>query len=394
MGYSHVPNLVCRKPGADLLMKILLFANTDWYLYNFRLPLAQALRECGHEVVLVSPSGKFVPRLEEAGFRHVPLPLSRGGANPFEDLATIIRLIRLYSVEKPQIVHHFTVKCVLYGSLAAHLCGVKGILNAITGLGYVFVGKGSKASLVRFFVRSMYRIFLRGSRVIFQNPDDRATFIAFNLVHPQQTHLIEGSGVDTLRFSPTPDPGGTVLVVLPARMLWDKGVAEFVQAASLLKAQGVTARFALVGDSDPGNPAAVPLSQLKEWEKDGIVEWWGWQDDMLSVYHAASIVCLPSYREGLSRTLVEAAACGRPLVASDVPGCRGILYNGENGWLTPVRDPAKLAEAIYKLVMDPEMRKRMGMRGRQLVGERFSIQRIIAETLAVYDSLEIDGRTS
>ena len=374
-------------------MKILLFANTDWYLFNFRLSLAQALRAAGHTIVLVSPPGKYIGNLQAAGFRWIEFPLSRRGTNPLFEIKTIARLRQLYRQEKPNIVHHFTIKCVLYGSLAARLAGVKGIINAITGLGYVFIGSNQQANRLLFMVKGLYWLALRNTRVIFQNEDDRALFQEMGLVNPAQCNLIAGSGVDTQRFKPTPEPEGIPLIVLPARLLWDKGVGEFVEAARLLRSQGIPARFVLVGDTDPDNPAGVPDQQLHDWQTEGVVECWGWQENMSLVYECANIVCLPSYREGLPRTLVEAAACGRSLVAADVPGCREIVHNAENGLLVPVRDVQALAAAVKTLVLIPGMRQEMGIRGRAMVEKSFSVEKVVSETLQVYRGLGLTEET-
>jgi len=378
-------------------VKIILFANTEWYLYTFRLSLAQALRGKGHEVVLVSPPGKYSRRLEEAGFRWISFPLSRRGANPLAELATIWRLRNLYRTEKPDIVHHFTIKCVLYGSLAARLAGVHihRIINAITGLGFVFIDQGWQAGGRRGLVKLLYRIALKNTQVVFQNEDDRRLFLEMGLVTEAQVCLIPGSGVDIARFGLAPasaeaavllQPAAPVLVVLPARMLWDKGVGEFVEAARILKGQGIAARFALVGDTDPHYPACVPEKQLNEWQSSGIVEWWGWQEDMPAVYRQADIVCLPSYREGLPRTLVEAAACGRALVATDVPGCRSIVRPGQNGLLAPVRDAKALAGALCTLILDAGLRQKMGCCGREIAVREYSLERVLGDTLLLYQA--------
>jgi glycosyltransferase involved in cell wall biosynthesis len=383
-------------------VKIILFANTEWYLFNFRLSLAQALRSEGHEVVLVSPPGKYSHRLEEAGFRWISFPLSRRGTNPLAELATIWRMRNLYRVEKPDIVHHFTIKCVLYGSLAAHVAGIhiRKVINAITGLGFVFIGRGWREGGLRWLVKGLYRVALKNTQVVFQNEDDRALFYELGLVTENQVCLIPGSGVDITRFVVKPTaaeatgPTRTalpVVVVLPARMLWDKGVREFVEAARILKGQGVSARFALVGDTDPNYPACVPEQQLNEWQSSGIVEWWGWQEDMPAVYSRADIVCLPSYREGLPRTLAEAAACGRALVATDVPGCRSIVRQGENGLLVPVRDGKALAEALCILILDADLRQKMGRCGREIVMREYSTERVLGETLLLYKSRAVSG---
>jgi glycosyltransferase involved in cell wall biosynthesis len=376
-------------------VKILLFANTDWYLYNFRLALVQALCERGDEVVLVSPDGPYGPRMQEMGIRWLRFPLARRNLNPLLEGITILRLARLYRCERPELVHHFTVKCVLYGSLVSRLLGIRSVVNSVTGLGYIFTeGNGSPPKYggsgrrwLQKIVKLFYRILLRRTYVIFQNPDDQAVFIQNGLIDPQRAALIRGSGVDILRFSPRPEEEGLPVVILPARLLWDKGVAEFVQAAHLLRAEGIQARFALVGDSDPENPSSVPLAQIQEWEREAVIEWWGWVEDMAEAYAKAHIVCLPSYREGLPKTLIEAAACSRPIVASDVPGCREVVRHGTNGLLVPSHDPFALADAVRLLVKNPSLRQKMGTRGRDIAVKEFSTAQIISQTLSVYQSL-------
>jgi glycosyltransferase involved in cell wall biosynthesis len=370
-------------------MKILLFANTDWYLYNFRLPLARCLREQGNEVVLMSPSGEYSSRLEQAGFHWIPFDFEVDGMNPMRELGVIISLVRLYRKEQPEIVHHFTVKCVLYGSLAARIVGVRGIINAVTGLGYLFIGRGLKASLLRQIAIALYRIALHNTQVIFQNPDDQEAFISLGLAGSQQCILIRSSGIDMQRFQVTPEPDGIPMVLLAGRMLWDKGVGEFIDAARILLQEGVKARFVLVGGGYPGNPASISDDQLKLWQSEGGVEWWGWREDMADVYARSSVVCLPSYREGLPRSLAEAAACGRPLVATDVPGCREIVRGGENGLLVPVRNASALAAALRSLLSDPELRHRMGARSREIALASVSEEHVIGETLKVYNSFDL-----
>jgi len=374
-------------------LKILYFANTDWYLYNFRLNLARAMRDRGHEVVLMSPPGEYVEQIESEGFRWVSLPLSRKGTNPLVEFGRIQRIADVYQKEKPDLVHHFTVKCVTYGSLAAHRAGVPHVVNAITGLGSVFVGDSLSTRVLRLIVSGLYRRAMNNTEVIFQNPDDMNLFLKLGLVHPEQSVLIRGSGIDIDQFTPMPEPEkNTPLVVLPARMLWNKGIGEFVEAAHILQEQGVRARFALVGVADSGNPAAVSLVQLGEWQKEGVVEWWGWQEDIKVVFAMAHIVCLPSYRGGVPRVLAEAAACTRALVTTDVPGCREIVKDGENGLLVPARDAAALAEALKKLILNPSLRRQMGEKGREFVEKEFSNQQVVGGTLAVYDRLLASGR--
>jgi glycosyltransferase involved in cell wall biosynthesis len=368
-------------------VKILMFANTDWYLYNFRLAHAQALRARGDEVILVSPDGSYTSRIQAMGFRWLPFPLARRSLNPFNAIQAVIRLLRLYGREKPDLVHHFTVKCVLYGSLASHLLGIRSIVNSVTGLGYVFMDGGGAPRWLRSLIKLSYWLVLRHTWVIFQNPDDRTVFLQSRLVDSERVALIRGSGVDIQLFSPQPEQAGLPLVVLPGRMLWDKGVGEFVAAARALQAQGLRVRFALVGDSDNENPASVHASQLREWENEGVIEWWGWMENMNDVYAQAAIVCLPSYYgEGVPKTLIEAAACGRPIVTSDMPGCREVVRHGENGWLVPARDVNALADALNNLLTNPSLRTEMGIRSRATAEKEFSMELVISQTLAFYQA--------
>jgi glycosyltransferase involved in cell wall biosynthesis len=372
-------------------LKVLLFANTSWYLYNFRLPLANALRDLGNEVVLLTPGEEPYHHLLQAeGFHCLTIPMHRARVNPLSEVHTIWQIYQIYRYQRPDIVHHFTVKPVLYGSIAAHLIRIHRIINAVPGLGYLFSNSNFKANLLRSFTTRVYQIILRSTQVIFQNPDDRALFIQNKLVNPQQSTLIRGSGVDIDHFLPVEEPRQVPLIVLPARMLWDKGVQEFVDAAKILKAKGIQARFALVGNPDPGNPRSIPLDTLEKWNRDGSIEWWGWCEDMLAVYQAANVVCLPSYREGTPKTLIEAAACGRAIVAADVPGCREVVKNEYNGLLVPVNDSNALAAALQRLILNPEERTLMGKNGRQLAIDEFSTQRVVAETLSVYNKVGLD----
>ena len=331
-------------------MKIILFANTDWYLFNYRLTLAETFKKQGHTIILVAPDGAFSSRIRQLGFDLHTIHLSRRGINPLEELNAIRELFRIFKQEKPDILHNFTIKCVLYGSLAAHFSSIKGVINAITGLGYIFTRNNLFTQIARPIVLSLYRWLLRRTVVIFQNQADMDYFLSRKLIAERQGILIPSSGVDTNRFVPAPAKIEKDLVVLSARMLWDKGVAEFVDAARILNQSGVAARFVLVGDIDQGNPSSIPIDQLHAWEKEGVVAWWGWQDNIVDIYQRAQVICLPSYREGLAKSLIEAAACGCPLVATDIPGCREVVREGKNGFLVPLGDAASLALAVRKII--------------------------------------------
>lgn len=364
-------------------MKIILFANTDWYLYNYRLPLARALRARGDEVVLLSPPGRYGELLQKDGFRWQPFPLERKGMNPLAELLTIFRLVRVFRREKPALVHFFTIKAVLYGSIASRLAGVLRIVNAITGLGYIFSDAGP---LLRLVVTTLYRASLGGTRVIFQNPDDLDVFIQNRLISRDQAFLIPGSGVDVDVFRPSPEPDGEPVVLLAGRLLRSKGIPEFVEAARRIRGAGIRARFVIAGEPYPDNPDSIQPQELVDWQKEGVVETWGWHDDMAAVIAQASIICLPTtYKEGLPRLLIEAGACGRPVVTTDIPGCRMVVRNGENGEMIPPGDVSALVAALKSLLDNPALRQKMGRRGREIVEQEFSVNRVIARTLDVYN---------
>ena len=364
-------------------MKIIFFANTDWYLYNYRLPLARSLRSRGDEVVLLSPPGRYAELLQKEGFRWNIFQIERKGMNPFAELWTIIRLIRFFQKEKPALVHFFTIKPVLYGSIAAHLAGVPTIINAITGLGYIF---SDASSILRELVKSLYRISLKNTRVIFQNTNDIEVFIHNHLIAPDQAFLIPGSGVDVNLFHQTPEPVGEPIVILAGRLLRSKGIPEFVNAARQIRAEKISARFAIVGEPYPDNPDSIRQEELNSWQQEGVIEIWGWHDDMADVLSKISIVCLPTtYKEGLPRLLVEAGASGRPVVATDIPGCRMIVRNGENGFIVPPGDQNALLNALKILITNPGLRRSMGIRAREIVEQGFSVNQIISETFEVYN---------
>lgn len=369
--------------------RVLFVVNEAGFFLSHRLPLARAARNAGYEVHVAAPEGTGSERIRANQFPFHAIPISRKGISPFEEMRSMIALYRLYRQLLPDIVHHVTIKPVLYGGLMARLARVRAVVSAVTGLGFVFLNRGFKAKILRVGVNLAYRLALghANSYVIFQNPDDRELFVRQGLLPKRRGVLIKGSGVDMTHFVQSSEPDGLPLVILASRMLWDKGVGEFAEAAQKLRLEGVAARFVLVGASDPGNPAAVPESRLRSWHDEGVVEWWGHHDDMLEILSNAHIVCLPSYREGLPKVLIEAAACGRPIVATNVPGCREITLDGENGLLVLPRDVISLAKGLRCLIEDKELRKQFGMRSREIAVREFSIERVVDETLAVYREL-------
>lgn len=373
-------------------MKILLFANTDWYLYNFRLSLAKAIQKQGVEVVMVSPPGDYGKRLQQEGFKWIALPMERRSLNPFSEMKTIMHLAGIYRREKPDLVHHFTIKSVVYGAIAAKLSGVSSQVNAVTGLGHVFISEKMLAKVLRPMVSLLLRYSLNAvkGRLILQNNDDRLLFLGNRLIADNLIRIIRGSGVNTEKFKPLSRPQlseRNPRVLLATRLLWEKGIAEYIEAAKLVKTKDRHTEFWLGGAADSGNPASVSEDDIDAWQSEGIIKPLGYVDNIAEIMEQVDIVVLPSYREGTPKVLLEAAACGLPIVTTDVPGCREIIEDKVNGYMVPARDPVALGEAIYRLLQSAEDRAQMGQEGRRKVLEEFDENIVIKKTLDVYAEL-------
>lgn len=376
-------------------LKIIFFANTDWYLYNFRLTLALALKARDHEVLFISPPGPYGKRLEEAGCRWTPLPMERRSLNPWKESILLQHLAKLYRREQPDLAHHFTLKCVVYGALAAWIADNNlPMVGAITGLGHVFTTDTLRNQLLRPLVRNLLRFCMNRSRsrLILQNRDDQQELLKYGLVDAQNIRLIRGSGVNTQRFQPhlNPRSPGPFKVLLATRLLWEKGVGEYVTAARQLCREGLNIQFQLAGLPDSGNPASVSKQIIEEWQQQGFINILGHVDNMESLLTDIDLMVLPSYREGTPRSLLEAAACGLPIVTTDAIGCREVVEHGTNGLLVPPRDASALADAIRFLYNDPETCHRMGQAGRNKALMEFDEQIVIAQTLSVYQELVAD----
>lgn len=369
---------------------LLFLIGEDWYFWMHRLDLARAARDKGFSVIVATRVHDHALKIESEGFVLWPIGLVRGNKNPVKEFNSIVELIRLYRSEMPDIVHHIGIKPLVYGAWAARFARVPAMVSMFAGLGYVFSQNHLRARLIQRVVGQVLRMSLShpNSRVIFQNEDDRDQLVFGGIVPAHRARLIRGSGVDISMFVPEPEPEGLPVVVLASRMLWNKGVGEFVEAARIMKQRGVEVRCALMGMVDMDNPVGIPEKQLTAWHDEGVVEWWGFREDMVRVFAQAHIVTLPSYYgEGIPKVLIEAASSGRPIIATQERGCREIVHDGENGLLVPSRSPEALAEAISTLVAAPELRKKMGARGRQMVVEGFSKEKVAQETLALYQEL-------
>lgn len=356
--------------------RILMVVNAEWYFLSHRLALARMLRNRGYDVTVASGVERQQQSLiTDEGFRFVPIPIRRGELRLSAEVQTVVSLCRLYRTERPDLVYQTTIRPILYGSLAARLTGVSRVVNAVPGLGYTFSATGLRAALRRPAVAAAYRFALSGrrTRVIFQTRDDLRRFIERGLVQEERSFVVKGSGVDLDSFMPKPEPDGPPLVVLASRLLWSKGLGEFVEAARRLREKGVSCRMAIVGVPDVDNPDAVPSATLERWRDAGDVEWWGLRSDMANVLSLSAVVTLPSYYgEGLPKVLLEAAASGRPIVTTDWPGCRDTVRHGETGLLVRPRDAGDLAAALERLVRNPAERAAMGAGGRALAEREFA----------------------
>jgi glycosyltransferase involved in cell wall biosynthesis len=370
-------------------MKRLLFIVTvDWHFVSHRLFLAKSAVEAGYKVAVICHVSKHREILESNGIEVFNWNLSRGSSNIFLEIKSIIELLQTIKKFRPNIVHAVALKPVIYAAFTSFFFKFKRV-SALGGLGFVFSSNKRIAKLIRFFVVLLYYAALGGknSKVILQNNDDIKLLTHYKIIRKNNVCLIRGAGVDTTAFSPSHELKESLLVLLPARMLWDKGVGEFISAAKELKSEFPTTKFVLVGEPDMHNPESITEKQLQEWVSDSVVEWWGHMENMPKVLQQADIVCLPTYREGLPKALLEAASCEKPIVVFNVPGCREVVQNEVNGFLVPFKDQSAINNAIKDLLRSRTLRLQMGRAGRRIILEHFSQEKIAAETISVWQEL-------
>jgi glycosyltransferase involved in cell wall biosynthesis len=375
--------------------RLLMVVNVGWFFVSHRLPIAIAAKQAGYEVHIATA---LDPQLDQRtpqllashGLILHELQLTRSGTHPLELLRVFRDLLRLFDRVRPAVVHLVALKPVLLGGMAARLQRLSRVVLAVPGRGSVFSSRGVLPALRRWVVMRMYALAYRSgrSRVIVQNAEDRDYFVQRRVFAHADVRLIRGSGVNTAEFLPEAEPSGPVTVVLASRMLREKGVGDFVAAAAALRNSGVAARFVLVGDPDPGNPHSHSREELEDWVAQGAVEWWGFRADMQQVFAQSHVVCLPTYYgEGVPKVLIEAAACARPIITTNMPGCRDIVHDGHNGLLVAPRDQRALAAALQRLIGDAQLRREMGQRGRTRAEREFDLNAVIGQTLAIYREL-------
>jgi glycosyltransferase involved in cell wall biosynthesis len=370
------------------MAKVVLVANSSWYFLNFRQAFLKDLRKRGYQVILVAPEDEYHARLRAEGFTLVTVPLRRKSLNGWDDFRFLTALVRVYRRERPDLVHHYTVKCALYGTLAARLTGVPAVLNSVTGLGHLFLSRHWTMRLVRALYLPLYRAIGARAAFLFQNPDDLALFRSLGF--RGRLCLVRGSGVNTERFAPNPLPrndGQAPTILFVGRMLKEKGVYELAEAARRLREEGLSFHLLCAGGIDQGNPSAVSEAELRAWEREGCLRWLGHVDDIPTLLRCAQIAVLPSWREGLPKSLLEAGAAGLALVATDVPGCREIVEDEVSGLLVAPRDPAALAAALRRMLAEPSLRTRLGAAAVEKVRREFSQERVHEATAEIYREL-------
>lgn len=368
---------------------ILFVVNTTSFFLSHRLPLALAAKDAGFKVHVATSDSSSSPLINAEGFIHHPIDFKRSGMNILSDLATFISLVKLFRLVNPSLVHLVTIKPVIYGCIAARIVRIKSVVAAISGLGTVFIDNSLRGLFSRLLVLKLYKSAFKHPNlaVIFQNQEDRNLFLRNNLIDSKICNIIRGSGVQISNYPYLPEPDNIPVVVMASRLLKDKGVIEFVESAKILKLEGIDIIFRLIGDSDPDNRSAVSKNFLNQCRLEGFVELLGYREDISDQYANANIVCLPSYREGLPKSLIEAAACGRAVVTTDVAGCRDAIIPNVTGLLCPVKDSKKLALAIKELICNPKRRQEMGKAGRKLAKVEFAIEHIVKQHLNIYFKL-------
>lgn len=370
------------------MKKLLYIVNEDWFFVSHRLPIAKAAREMGYEVHVAANASEAYKTIVAAGLDFHPLTLSRSGRSPLQEFLALVALFRLMRRIRPDVIHLVTIKPVIYGGIVARFLRIPTVA-AVTGLGHAFTGGGFLKRCFQSFLLALYSFALHGRacHVVVQNESDEYTMRTLVHTPPHRLSLIPGSGVDLRQYPVHPEPEGTPVVVMAARLLKDKGVLEYLAAARLVQQCHPETTFLLAGDVDPGNPSSLTPKDLVAIRTEGVVDVCGYQRDIPRLFARSNLVVLPSYREGLPKVLIEAAACGRAVVTTEAPGCRDAVLPNESGLVVPVQSSQALAEAIMRLIEDPVLRRSLGAKGRVMAETRFDINQVVQTHLTIYDQL-------
>jgi glycosyltransferase involved in cell wall biosynthesis len=370
--------------------KILFIVNVDWFFVSHRLPIALSAIKEGYEVHIacdITDKGEYLTNL---GLKVHPLPFSRSGKNIFSELNSLRAIYKLLKNVKPDLVHAVTIKPVLYGGIISRVCNVRAFVGAVSGLGLVFIANDLKTKAIRIFVKALYKLSFkhRNMKAIFQNEVDKSTLINSGIITADDTILIKGSGADLSEYSFSVEDQGTPKVIMAARLLKEKGVLEFISMARTLKEKGVVANFLLVGEPDYGNPNSFTANDLVLWKRAGFIELVGFSNDIPKLFSQSHVVVLPSfYGEGLPKVLIEAAACGRPIVTTNNPGCREAVIENETGFIVPIKDVDALSASVLKLIEDKALRIQMGLAAREFAVKEFDVRSVVKKHLEIYKEL-------
>lgn len=378
------------EPAANKPVRLILVDHDIKSFLLHRIELARSLSELGHDVHVALPGEPKSDIASNENFSVHGYYLQRTSIGPFQDLRCFASLFFLYKHLSPALAHHFGLKPSLLGGNAARLAGVPAVVNSLTGLGYIYTTNAVKMRVIRKLVSAglNHSFAHKKSRITLQSNDNRRTLLMNGVDLAKDAVIVSGSGIDLSLFSPKPEIDGVPVIMMAARLIWEKGVDEFVNAARIIRRRGIKARFLLIGEPDYRHPSAVPLSKIERWQDDGYIEWLGWQTDMPKLLAQCHVFCLPSYYvEGIPRVLLEAAASSRAIVTTDSFGCKNVVRHGYNGFLVPPRDVSALVNAVQHLIKDDKLRAVMGKRGRRIAETRFSLNQVIDENYAVYRSL-------
>jgi len=373
--------------------RVLFVITEDWALISHRLHLVEAAINAGYEVALATRVNKNRKNLEDRGIKVFEWKFHRGSLNPIKEIIAIFSLCKILLVFKPHIIYAVAQKPVIYAGLARKIFNQTAFVGTLGGVGFVFTNKSLKAAVLKPLLILLLKFALVGkkTRLILQNNDNINTIKKINIINKNYIRLVKGAGVEIKKFLPSKIPLTTTIVILPGRMLWDKGVGEFVRVAKRIKERNIKARFVLVGDVDMDNPESIKQVQIDKWIESGIIEQWGRCDDMEKVYRKSSIVCLPSYNEGLPKVLLEAGSSSRPIVVFDVPGCREVIKNKVNGFSVKFKNETELETALVKLINDKKLCEKMGKNGRKIVEKYFASEMINTQTFNIWNEVVNNG---
>lgn len=369
------------------MSKILFIVNVDWFFLSHRLPLATEIIKRGFETHLACTLTSKKSLFNKYGIITHDLKMERSSISLISELIAFFRMKKIIDKVKPDIIHLISIKPIIFGGLISRMKRIKNVVISVSGLGYVYIGNDFKTRIIRLFISLLYRIAIQKDsfKIIFQNHDDLNVFLKMRAVKKNNTILIKGSGVDLFDFLPSVEPKGIPIVILVSRMLIDKGVREFSEAAKILKNRGKNIRMILVGCCDQGNPKTLKKEEIENWISKGYIEYWGYKDNISDIMKRSNIVVLPSYREGMPKSLLEAAASARAVITTNVPGCRDAIIPDVTGVLVPAKNAQFLADAIDDLINHPEKRCAMGKAGRKFAEESFDIRNVIDTHLRIYD---------